>query len=128
MKIGDLSAATGVSVRSLRYYEEQELLFAERTTGGQRVYDEDASDRVRLIQCLYSAGLTSSSIALLLTCESTRQVDANMVDHARQQQANLKSRLDQLAEAHDKLSSLIQTLESAHAAQSTSKSKGSATA
>lgn len=36
MRIGEVAAATGVSVRSLRYYEEQELLEAERSSGGHR--------------------------------------------------------------------------------------------
>ena len=38
MRIGDLSAATGASARSLRYYEEQGLLSSERGAGGQRHY------------------------------------------------------------------------------------------
>ena len=113
MKIGELSAATGVSVRSLRYYEEQELLSAERTSGGQRVYDVDAPERVRLIQCLYSANLTSRSIAVLLTCESTKQVDVGMVEQVRRQQRHTERKLAQLTEAHSRLGSLLQTLESA---------------
>ncbi|MFI5897699.1 MerR family DNA-binding transcriptional regulator [Actinoplanes sp. NPDC051513] len=40
MRIGDLSAATGASTRSLRYYEEQGLLTSTRTPGGQRVYPD----------------------------------------------------------------------------------------
>jgi DNA-binding transcriptional MerR regulator len=32
MRIGELAARTGVSVRALRYYEEQELLAPERTS------------------------------------------------------------------------------------------------
>ncbi|GAA5770971.1 hypothetical protein Aros01_07505 [Streptosporangium roseum] len=34
MKIGDLARETGVSVRLLRYYEEQGLLVSERAGGG----------------------------------------------------------------------------------------------
>lgn len=113
MKIGELSEVTGVSVRSLRYYEEQELLVADRTAGGQRVYGGDAPERVRLIQCLYSASLTSRSIALLLTCESTKQVGVDMVEHVRRQQRRTEHKLAQLTEAHSRLGSLLETLESA---------------
>jgi len=68
VRIGDLAAATGVSVRSLRYYEEQGLLTAVRTAGGQRTYTESSIDRVRLVQQLFAAGLPSRTVVQLLPC------------------------------------------------------------
>jgi DNA-binding transcriptional MerR regulator len=68
MRIGELARRTGVSERSLRYYEQQGLLAADRTPGGQRDYPEQAVDRVIRIQELFAAGLHSKKIALLLPC------------------------------------------------------------
>ncbi|KFG75164.1 MerR family transcriptional regulator [Streptomyces mutabilis] len=68
MRIGELARRTGVSERSLRYYEEQGLLAAERTPGGHREYAEAAVDRVVRIQELFAAGLCSSKIVELLPC------------------------------------------------------------
>ena len=68
MRIGELARRTGVSQRSLRYYEQQGLLMAERTPGGHRDYPEDAVDRVIRIQELFAAGLHSAKIAQLLPC------------------------------------------------------------
>lgn len=68
MRIGELARRTGVSERSLRYYEQQGLLTAERTPGGQRDYPEQAVDRVVRIQELFAAGLHSKKIARLLPC------------------------------------------------------------
>ena len=68
MRIGALARQTGVSERSLRYYEEQGLLSAQRTPGGHRDYADGAVDRVLHIQQLYAAGLCSSKIAELLPC------------------------------------------------------------
>src|SRR5688500_1486502 len=68
MRIGELAGTAGVSVRALRYYEEQGLLAAERTPSGQRVYPPAALDRVQLIQQLYAAGLPSRTILDLLPC------------------------------------------------------------
>jgi DNA-binding transcriptional MerR regulator len=68
MRIGELSRRTGVSERSLRYYEQQGLLAAMRTSGGQREYAEEAVDRVIHIQELFAAGLPSRAIADLLPC------------------------------------------------------------
>lgn len=68
MRIGELARCTGVSERSLRYYEQQGLLSADRTPGGHREYAESAVDRVVRIQQLYSAGLCSAKIVQLLPC------------------------------------------------------------
>ncbi|GGL61995.1 MerR family transcriptional regulator [Streptomyces fumigatiscleroticus] len=68
MRIGELARRSGVSERSLRYYEQQALLRSERTPGGQREYGEWAVDRVIRIQALYAAGLHSRTIARLLPC------------------------------------------------------------
>jgi DNA-binding transcriptional MerR regulator len=68
MRIGELAARTGASVRSLRYYEQQGLLAPDRSLSGQRHFPESAVDRVQLIQQLYAAGLSSKSILDLLPC------------------------------------------------------------
>jgi DNA-binding transcriptional MerR regulator len=68
MKIGELARRTGVSERSLRYYEQQDMLTSTRTPGGQREYTESAVDRVIRIQELFAAGLPSRKIALMLPC------------------------------------------------------------
>ncbi|MER7460603.1 MerR family transcriptional regulator [Micromonospora sp. NPDC126480] len=68
MRIGELAARTGASVRSIRYYEKQNLLGATRSHGGQRIFDEEAVERVALIRRLLDAGLTSRTMAELLPC------------------------------------------------------------
>jgi DNA-binding transcriptional MerR regulator len=68
VRIGELARRTGVSERSLRYYERQGLLVSGRTPGGQREYAEQAVDRVIRIQELFAAGMHSKKIAQLLPC------------------------------------------------------------
>ncbi|MER7766423.1 MerR family transcriptional regulator [Kitasatospora sp. NPDC096140] len=68
MRIGELARRTGVSERSLRYYEQQGLLVARRTDGGHREYPEAAVDRVVHIQELFAAGLHSRTIYKILPC------------------------------------------------------------
>ena len=63
LSIGELSSRTGVSPRSLRYYEEQGLLTPRRTPAGHRRFDAEAVDRVLLVQRLFAAGLSSTEIA-----------------------------------------------------------------
>jgi DNA-binding transcriptional MerR regulator len=68
MRIGELARRTGVSERSLRYYEERGLLESSRTPGGHREYEERAVDRVIRIQVLFAAGLSSRVIDSILPC------------------------------------------------------------
>ncbi|MFE0026872.1 MerR family transcriptional regulator [Amycolatopsis sp. NPDC059021] len=68
MRIGELAEASGVSTRSLRYYEQQGLIRAERTVGGWRDFDAAMVERVVMIQHLFAAGLSSGTIDELLPC------------------------------------------------------------
>lgn len=73
MRIGELAERTGVSVRSLRYYEERGLLVSERTSGRHRIFADSAVDRVIRIQELFAAGLNSAKVFEILPC--MRDVD-----------------------------------------------------
>ncbi|WP_067530940.1 MerR family transcriptional regulator [Nocardia crassostreae] len=68
MRIGDLSSRTGVSVRLLRYYEEQGLLRPVRRPSGYHEYRDDDIDTVRNIRTLLAAGLNTQTIAAMLPC------------------------------------------------------------
>ncbi|THV32039.1 MerR family transcriptional regulator [Glycomyces paridis] len=95
MRIGELARRTGVSERSLRYYEEQGLLAAERTPGGHREYPERAVDRVVRIQVLYAAGLNSRTIDGILPC--MHDLDGGPNEHATESLArDLKAERDRI--------------------------------
>jgi len=68
LKIGELSRATGVSVRSIRYYEQNGLLMATRRPGGYREYTSLAIEQVNTIQLYLSLGLGTDQIADFLHC------------------------------------------------------------
>lgn len=98
MRIGELASRTGVSVRSLRYYEEQGLLASTRSASGQRHYTDDEVERVAFIQRLYAAGLSSRTITELLPC----------VDSPSEQ--NSDAALERMAQERDRLSAHIADL------------------
>ncbi|WP_210588735.1 MerR family transcriptional regulator [Streptomyces sp. GESEQ-35] len=98
MRIGELAARAGVSVRSLRYYEEQGLLTSTRSASGQRHYTEDHVERVTFLQRMYAAGLSSRTIAELLPC-----VDSPS-------DATSDAALQRMAEERDRLSEHIEDL------------------
>ncbi len=98
MRIGEVASRAGVSVRSVRYYEDQGLLVSTRSAGGQRQYTEHEVERVRFLQRLYTAGLSSRTIAELLPC-----VDAPSADHS-------DAALERMAEERDRLTEHIADL------------------
>ncbi|MFJ4434902.1 MerR family transcriptional regulator [Streptomyces sp. NPDC088923] len=108
MKIGELARRTGVSVRSLRYYEQQGLLDSTRTPGGQRVYAPEAVDRVELIQLLYAAGLPSRTILTLIPCVTTGHATRDMYAKVRHERASLQDRIDELTRARDQLDEVME--------------------
>ncbi|MNN43034.1 Mercuric resistance operon regulatory protein [compost metagenome] len=68
MKIGELSEKTGVSIRSLRYYERQGLLAPLRQDNGYREYSPLAEEQVRTIRFYLDLGLSTEEIAGFLHC------------------------------------------------------------
>ncbi|MDP4335381.1 MerR family transcriptional regulator [Curtobacterium sp. A7_M15] len=107
MRIGDLAAATGVSVRSLRYYEEQGLLPADRTPSGQRSYAVPAVERVRLIQQLFAAGLPSRTIVQLLPCVDAGVATAESFALLVAERDRITAQLAELEAARDRLDEVI---------------------
>jgi DNA-binding transcriptional MerR regulator len=114
MRIGELARRTGLSERSLRYYEQQGLLAASRTAGGQRDYPSSAVDRVIRIQELFAAGLHSKKIARLLPC--MRDADGGpseiatpqLVDDLVEERARIDRMMTELANSRAVLDDVIE--------------------
>lgn len=63
LSISEVRDLVGVSARTLRYYEELELLpGVRRRSGGRRVYGADEIERLRFIQRLKQLGLSLAEI------------------------------------------------------------------
>ncbi|MFE9251262.1 MerR family transcriptional regulator [Streptomyces sp. NPDC007088] len=109
MRIGELAARADVSVRSLRYYEEQGLLTSTRSSGGQRHYTLDHVERVRFIQRLYAAGLSSRTITELLPCvdsPSAANSDAAL-ERMAQERERLSRHIEELTRTRDALDEVV---------------------
>lgn len=113
MKIGELSRITGASVRSLRYYEQRQLLLSRRTTGGQRIYDHDAVERVTLIKELFAAGVSSDAVVQLLPCIHSGTATPAMVERLTQERARIDAEVHRLTATRDRLDRLIVTTRAA---------------
>jgi DNA-binding transcriptional MerR regulator len=95
MKIGELSSRTGVSVRMLRYYEQEGLLKPPRSESGYRYYGFEDVERINGIALLNGAGLPLAAIRDLLGCVPS-EVTPEPLCHA------LKSRIREQLEQIDR--------------------------
>ncbi|MHA6629902.1 MerR family transcriptional regulator [Pseudonocardia sichuanensis] len=116
MKIGELAQRTGVSVRALRYYDEQGLLRPQRTPAGYREFDPRDVVLVARIQTLISAGLNTDLIAEVLHCfsdggagETPSPTCAEMVAELSAARDRMLGRIEQLEESCRLLAAIIET-------------------
>ncbi len=66
LQIGELARQAGTTIRTVRYYLEQEFIEAqERSPGGFYLFDNSAVDKVRFIQRLNELGLPLKEIKAL---------------------------------------------------------------
>jgi DNA-binding transcriptional MerR regulator len=107
MRIGELATRAGVSVRSLRYYEQKNLLASERSSSGQRHYSESAVNRVRLIQQLYAAGLSSKAILELLPRVVNGRATPELLAGLSVERDRIDKQIGDLVSARDRLDAVI---------------------
>jgi len=114
MRIGDVATQAEVSVRALRYYEEQGLLASTRSGSGQRHYTEAAVERVKLIQSLYGAGLSSRTIADLLPCVDAQVSTPESRERLAAERDRINTQIAELIIARDRLNDIIDVTSRPH--------------
>ncbi|MDD3368130.1 MAG: MerR family transcriptional regulator [Lachnospiraceae bacterium] len=97
--IKKLAVLAGISTRTLRYYDEIQLLTPKRIEGSEyRIYGESEVDRLQQILFYREMGLELSAIKKILDAESFEQITA------------LKSHLTELQKKRKRLDLLIDTV------------------
>jgi len=85
LRIGDLAKATGKTVRAIHLYEELGLLQpATRSSGGFRLYDPAAVDRVRWIDLLHGLGFSLQEMRDVLTSWWSAGLGPEAMEHLRE--------------------------------------------
>lgn len=123
-KIGDLAEKAGVTVRTLRYYEELGLLpFSEVTTGGFRLYTEKDLNRVLFIRQFKDLGFSLSEIKELLsearTIGSREERIAASRSLLEKQLQQIKNKISDLESSRGNLEKAIKALETCRSCRTT---------
>jgi DNA-binding transcriptional MerR regulator len=107
MRIGALAEQTGVSVATIRYYEEIGLLRQVARRGGQRVYDHEDARRLAFIRRCRELDFPLSEIRSLL---SLMQADACCSEArmlAEEHLVGLRRKLSELQALERTIASLV---------------------
>ncbi|WP_054709387.1 MerR family transcriptional regulator [Bacillus sp. JCM 19041] len=70
MKISELSKLTGVSIRSLRYYEQKQLIHPLRLENGYREFSQSDIEKVKTIQLFLELGMNTDEIYPVIKCDN----------------------------------------------------------
>ncbi|WP_460718201.1 helix-turn-helix domain-containing protein [Nocardia heshunensis] len=96
--IGELARRTGVPVRTIRFYCDEGVLAAGRSSGGHRMFDPDeAVERLVLVRRMRGLGLGLGSIAAVLAGERT------MAEAVAAERGSVDAELGALARRRDAL-------------------------
>jgi DNA-binding transcriptional MerR regulator len=100
LRAGQVAAAAGVNLQTLRYYERRGLLDPpDRSPGGHRVYPGEAVRLLRVIKTAQRLGFTLAEVADLL--------ETGAHHHHRRADAGLQARaVSKLAEIEQKITDL----------------------
>ena len=115
MKIGELARATGLTTKTIRFYEDQALLpEPPRTVSGYRVYRPGDVGRLELIRKAKRLGLSLEEIKGVLqlhdlrepTCVHVRSLLEQKLAQVEQAIADLRAFRDELAGLKDESGTL----------------------
>ena len=118
-QIGEVADEVGLSLRSIRYYEEIGLVEPSgRTEGGFRLYTDSDVERLRLVKALKPVGMSLETMADLLetadlvagsACVSGSDAEerlADVVNIALDRCDELEARLEEARRVLNRLSAL----------------------
>ncbi|WP_033443581.1 MerR family transcriptional regulator [Saccharothrix sp. NRRL B-16314] len=104
MRSGELAAAAGVNVQTLRYYERRGLLpEPRRSLGGYRDYDEGAVALLRVVKAAQRLGFTLDDIAELLDAGRRRHPTPDLQARAQAKLVEVDQRMEDLTKIREEL-------------------------
>jgi DNA-binding transcriptional MerR regulator len=108
LRSGQVAAAAGVNVETLRYYERRGLLSEpDRSPGGHRLYDAASVTTLRVIKAAQRLGFTLEEVAELLELGRHRHRPRG-ARSGRSTEAGLQARaIAKLAEVEERITDLV---------------------
>lgn len=105
LRSGQVAAAAGVNVETLRYYERRGIIeLPERSLGGHRLYSDDTITRLRIVKAAQRLGFTLDEIVGLLDAGRHHHgAGAGLLAHTDEKLADIERRIADLHVIRDTL-------------------------
>jgi Cu(I)-responsive transcriptional regulator len=109
MKIGEIAAATGVHIETIRYYEREGLVPPPaRTVSNYRSYGEAHRQRLTFIRRARDLGFSLAQVRELLGLADDRDRPCEAVDEiARKHRAQVRAKIAELTALRKELDNMI---------------------
>jgi len=109
MRIGELAERSGVSAKTIRYYEDIGLLPAPARSGsGYRDYEPSTADRLAFIRAAQAVGLSLGEIRGIVALRDEGQTPCgHVLDLLRSRAADLDRRIAELRALRGELNRLV---------------------
>ena len=108
MNIGEASRATGLPVKTIRYYEDIGLVSAQRSTSGYRQFNNTDVHKLRFIQRARGLGFSVDDCrALLSLYEDKNRASGDVKAIAKEHLREIEAKIAELRDLHEVLSHLV---------------------
>ncbi|MFP8967626.1 MerR family transcriptional regulator [Pokkaliibacter sp. CJK22405] len=111
LSIGELASETGASLRSIRHYDDNDLLCSVRAENGYRVFPAAAISQVRQIQRLIATGFSLAEIRQFPDCMRMVEGATACPETTELQRSRLAAIEQQITELEQRRARLRQMLE-----------------
>jgi DNA-binding transcriptional MerR regulator len=109
INIKEVAQQTGVSIRSLRYYEKKKLLIPDRTENGYRDYSQADIDRIQMIRFYMALRFGTNEIAQFVNHDN-KPVDFDEAQCSSEAIAMYESKLEEVRQQMELLKKQEQNL------------------
>jgi DNA-binding transcriptional MerR regulator len=113
MRIGELASRSGLSTKTIRYYEDIGVVLPpRRSPSGYRDYDDAALDRLAFVRAAQAVGLTLGEIRSILALRDDGDTPCgHVLDLLRSRSAELDRRIAGLRALRGELRRLVERAE-----------------
>lgn len=113
MRIGEVASRSGVSTKTIRYYEAIGLLPPpQRSASGYRDYEESALDRLAFVRAAQAVGLSLGEIRSIVALRDGGDTPCgHVLDLLRARSAELDRRIAEMHSLRGELHRLVQRAE-----------------
>ena len=109
MNIGDAAKATGLSSKTIRYYESIALVVADRMANGYREYEDMHVHKLRFVQRARGLGFSIEDCrALLSLYEDQNRASAEVKNIAKKHLSEIEAKITELQNLQKTLSHLVE--------------------